>query len=129
MDVMGQGKGLTALLHFCHFELKCDPGRSSGEEEKEMDKMYAAGKKRAKVRRGEAGRLDLIADDTPPPTILDYSSLKPVSPLSTFSPSPSILSQLPAQLPGTPPHTDRFHLSSQIVLPKIMQYSEGARVL
>jgi hypothetical protein len=53
MDVMGQGKGLTALLHFCHSQLKCDLGVV--EEEKEMDKMYAAGKKRAKVRRGEAG--------------------------------------------------------------------------
>lgn len=24
MDVMGQGKGLAALLHFCHFEMKYD---------------------------------------------------------------------------------------------------------
>lgn len=68
MDVMGQGKGLAALLHFCHFGMKYDLGALyAGVERK--GKNWIKGKKRPKVRRGEAGRLDLIADDTPtPPT-------------------------------------------------------------
>lgn len=47
--------------------------------------MYAAGKKRAEVRRGEAGRLDLIADDTRPTHIYRSPSLKPVSLLVPFT--------------------------------------------
>ena len=83
---MGQGKGLAALLHFLSptDEVRSWSGRR---ERKEMNKIYAGKKKeRAKVRRGEAGRLG-PPHDTHPPTILDpLLPLKPVFSLQSLRP-------------------------------------------
>lgn len=48
MDVMGQGKGLTALLHFCHLEMKYDLGAVSWRGKEKNWVKYVQWEKKAR---------------------------------------------------------------------------------